>query len=121
MRWTIAMLAIAGCAAPPSISVHPRHSLAGRIQAQPQQCVPAVPTERLLVVDRRTLSYRSHDTVYVTRVVNECPGLYPGRSVVVHMIGGSYCSGDRISVIERGAGIRQICAIGPFTPYRRAN
>ena len=119
MRWIFAVLVTAGCMAPPSASVHPRHSLAGRVAQAPEDCVPARPQEALLGIDQQTLSYRFGDTVYVTKVQQECPGLFPGRSVAVHMIGGRYCSGDRISVIEPGSNVpRQICSIGPFTPYR---
>ena len=122
MRWILAVFATAGCMTAPSSSGHPRHSLEGRVVAgASEDCVVALPREPLLVVDRQTLSYRVANTVYRTRVQDECPGLYPGSTVVVHTIGGRYCSGDRLSVLEPGSNVpRHVCAIGPFTAYRKA-
>lgn len=122
MRFVLAAFATAGCVATPSSSIHPRHSLEGRVAEAPEECVVALPRELLLVVDRRTLSYRVAGTVYRTEVEGECPGLYPGGSIAVHMINGRYCSGDHISVLEAGSSVpRQICSIGPFTPYRKVD
>ena len=121
MRSLLVLALTAGCVGPPSATVHPRHGLEGRVAGAPERCVAALPRERLLVVDGRTLSYRVANTVYRTQVQDHCPGLHPQSTIVVDTIAGRYCSGDPIKVIEPGANTpRHICTIGPFTPYRRA-
>lgn len=120
MREFLVLVLATGCIGPPSAAVHPRHSLAGREAGAPQKCVVAMPRERLLVVDSRTLSYRFGNSVYRTRVRDECPGLNVQSTIIVDTIGDRYCDGDLIKVVEPGATMpRHICSIGPFTRYDR--
>lgn len=60
-------------------------------------------------------------TVYVNRPTAGCPSLDAGRFLITRTPTGSLCAGDIVTVREQGAGPDVgSCALGEFTPYRRA-
>src|SRR5690606_22536794 len=59
--------------------------------------------------------------VYVNRPGGGCPALTGGRFLVTRTPGAQLCEGDIAVVREIGGNIEVgSCALGPFTPYRRA-
>lgn len=94
--------------------------LAGRVAGEPRSCVPASANQALTVADRRTLTYRSGDTLWVNRLGEGCSGFDPMDVLVIESQGGSYCRGDRVRGVERGMSIPgPICMLREFTPYRK--
>lgn len=95
--------------------------LAGRVAGPAENCVPARPEQALEIVDRRTITYRRGDTVWVNRLAADCPGLRPLNTLIVEVHGGQYCRGDHVRALEPGANIPgPVCLLGDFVPYRRA-
>ena len=59
--------------------------------------------------------------VYVNRPTGGCPSLDGGRFLITRSPTGNLCAGDIVSVREPGPGPDVgSCALGDFTPYRRA-
>ncbi len=125
MRALIMLLALAGCTgfggqthtAEEDLS----RELAGRVAGPPETCVSDHRSRSLQIVDRRTLTYRAGDTLWVNRLAADCPGLRPLNTLIVEKHGSQLCRGDRVRGIEPGSTIPgPMCPLGDFIPYRRA-
>ena len=121
----IFILLLAGCAATtPATESRETAGLAqelqGRVGGEPTSCVSVMSSERLTVVDRRTLVLRSGRTLWVNQLQADCPGLDPLNTLIVEAQGSRYCRGDHVRGLAPGSAIAgPICPLGDFVPYRR--
>jgi hypothetical protein len=93
--------------------------VAGRVAGEPRGCISPMQGQGLIIVDSRTLSYRSGKTIWLNRMERECPGMTPHSTLIIEADGGQYCRGDRVRALEPGRSIPgPVCILGDFTPYR---
>jgi len=96
-----------------------QNRLAGRVAGEPRRCVPAIQGVALDPVDARTLVYDTPGTLYVNRLIADCPSLRASSSIIVETGGDQYCAGDRVRAFEPGDRVPgPVCRLGEFTPYR---
>ena len=123
MRALVPLLLLGGCAAAPHAAGNGdalARELSGRSAGAPQACVARTEGRTLHAVDRRTLVYRTGDTVWVNRLGGDCPGLGPLSTLIIEPAGARFCRGDRVSGLEPGATIPgPACVLRDFVPYRR--
>jgi hypothetical protein len=109
-----------GCAAPGADEEALTRELAGRAAGEPRLCIPTNSSTALAIADRRTVTLRLGDTIWVNRLEADCPGFRPLATLVVEVHGSQYCRGDKVSAVESGSAIPgPFCVLGEFTPYRR--
>ncbi len=126
MRLLPLLLIVAGCAAPaadrPTRDQEAlSRELAGRVAGEPRTCINPESSAALTVVDSRTVTYREGgNTVWVSRLRDECPGLRPLDTLVVEVEAGQYCRNTRFRAVSPGTSIPgPTCFLGDFVPYRR--
>lgn len=125
----ILALALAGCTQ--SATMDPvrtdratrelERALAGRVAGEPVNCVNAGDLRQPRVIDGGTILYnRVGSVIWRNDLADRCPALRPTSTIVLEVRGSSICRGEPIRVIESGSSIGAVCALGSFTPYRRA-
>ncbi len=96
--------------------------LHGRVAEPPQQCVE----QRLLGGNRSfggviVFGDSTSEVVYVNRPPVPCPALGAGRALETRTVSDRLCRGDVVTVFDPVSGMQVgACALGEFTPYRRA-
>ncbi len=96
--------------------------LRGRVAGTPQECVE----QRLLGGNRSfgdaiAFGDSSSEVVYLNRPPIPCPALGAGRALETRTVSGRLCRGDVVTVFDPVSGMHVGgCALGEFTPYRRA-
>ena len=105
--------------APPGVAL--ARETAGLVAGPPQSCVSTMPAEGLRIVDAQTLAYGWGRSVAINHMSGPCPGLEPTSTLIVEPgLGGQYCRGDRVRVLETGSMIPgATCILGDWLPYRR--
>src|SRR5215204_5351384 len=116
----LATLLLAACAAKPQADQDEISRLVAAGPSGPdQQCVSLMPSQRLIIVDRGTVAYRSGTTIWLNRLQGHCPGMDPFDTLILEVLGSQACRGDRIRVVEFGGSIQgPICLLGDFKPYK---
>jgi hypothetical protein len=111
---------LSACAAPNADEEALSRDLAGRVAGEARACIPTNSSTSLTIADRRTLTLRLGDTVWVNRLEADCPGFRPLATLLVEVDGSQYCRGDKVRAVEAGSSIPgPLCVLGEFTPYRR--
>jgi hypothetical protein len=98
-------------------------ALRGRTPRAPQDCVdePDLDSSRAYGKDVILFSGRTGEMVYVNRLAAGCPGLDFGRAIRTQIRTTQLCRGDVVTVFDPVSGTEYgTCALGVFTPYRRA-
>ena len=96
--------------------------LHGRIAGAPQECVE----QRLLggsrsLGDAIVFGDSTSEVVYLNRPPIPCPALGTGRALETRTVSDRLCRGDVVTVFDPVSGMQVgACALGEFTPYRRA-
>jgi hypothetical protein len=129
MRMLLLSLALAGCVAGATgwegrEQAALDRELAGRVAGESESCISWRSTQSLHATGTGLFVYRDGGTIWVNRPIHECGSSFrPTHTLIVEMRGGSrYCRGDLIRAVEPGSSIPgPLCALGDFTPYRRAN
>lgn len=119
MRALPLLLVLAACAAPGRDAAAVDRELSALSAGEPRDCVIAGPTARLLARDQRTLVVEEGRTLWVSRLLRDCPGLDETAGLAVESEGGRYCRGDRVRALEPGRQAGPWCRLERFTPYRR--
>lgn len=121
---TISLLFAAGCRAtdPAAVAgIDPwQAQLAGRSAGPPQTCISDLPNQNLRVVNSATVAYDVGNTIWVNRLLANCPALSPFNTLIVERSGSQICRGDRIRGLEPGGNIPgPSCNLQDWVPYRR--
>lgn len=119
----ISLLLATGCSAvaPTGVGAPDRWTaeLAGRIAGPAQTCISDQPNQGLRVVNSTTVAYDVGRTMWVNRLVANCPSLSPYNNLIVERSGGQICRGDRIRALEPGGTIPgPSCNLQDWVPYR---
>ena len=117
-------LVLASCARPgtPGSSELFARELAGRAAGAPQTCINTLPAQNLRAIDDHTIAYDRGTTIYVNRLLDNCPSVGPHNTLIVQAsIAGQYCRGDQISGNEPGGIIAgPACNLQDWVPYKRS-
>ena len=113
--------ALMSCAQPNTPSEPPlSRDLAGRIAGAPQTCITTDPSIGLSALDPSTFVYRYGSIIYVNHPRAPCTGVAPFNTLIFERQAGRSCRGDRIRVLELGAGIPgPVCILGDWIAYRK--
>jgi hypothetical protein len=98
-------------------------ALSGRIAGPPQACVSQTELGGTRSFGRGIVLFsgRTGDVVYVNRPAAGCPDLGSGRAFKARTTATQFCRGDIVTVFDPVSGMDfGGCALGEFTPYRRA-
>ncbi len=97
-------------------------ALRGLTQGQPVACVSQRNLRSNRSIGEGVILFESvGNTVYVNRPPAACPLLRDGLTLVTNTPAGRLCRGDIVSVVDLTTNVeRGTCALGDFTPYRRA-
>lgn len=117
---------LAGCGAlgePPQRSERAQtrlsRALDGKIALEPQRCLPRYRSLDQEIVDRGTILFRDgRNRVFRNDPEGGCPGLDPGRILVVRPLTGELCRGDIVQVVDSTTGTQVgSCAFSDFVPF----
>jgi hypothetical protein len=97
-------------------------ALAGLTPGEPVDCISRFPSSNLTVVSDSVLLYRvSSRLIYRNDLIGSCSGLARGDTLITKSWGAQLCRGDLARSADLTIGIPTgSCAIGSFTPYRKA-
>ena len=119
----ISLLLAAGCRAtgPAEVAIPDawRAELAGRAAGPAQACISDFPNQALRVVNSTTVAYDAGRTMWINRLLANCPALSPHNTLIVERSGSQICRGDRIRGLEPGGIIPgPSCNLQDWVPYR---
>ena len=127
---TLSLVALtAGCMSerPMEMSAEAQSELASqlgdRVAGPPQTCVSQRHLRGNRSVGEGAIIFRtlSSDLIYVNRPPSGCPEIRQGRALKTRTTGTQLCAGDIVQVFDPVTNIDSGgCALGDFTPYRRA-
>jgi len=93
--------------------------LEGRIAGEPVQCISALRSNRIRVIEHVGLVYDAGDTIYVARAENP-DSLGYWDVPVIERFGSQLCSNDIMRTVDRSGGyITGPLFLNDFVPYRR--
>jgi hypothetical protein len=97
-------------------------ALAGMTPGKPVDCISSFPSSNLTVISGSVLLYRvSGRLIYRNDLIGGCPGLNRGDTLITKSFGSQLCRGDIARSADLNVGIPTgACALGSFTPYRKA-
>ena len=96
--------------------------VAGKVAGPPASCLPSYSANDMIVIDGRTLSFRSvGNTTHIVHLTEGCSHLTSGGALLTKSFGGGgLCRGDIAQVIDTSSQmISGSCAIREIIPYRR--
>ncbi|WP_240654539.1 hypothetical protein [Croceicoccus ponticola] len=92
--------------------------LRGKTAGEPQSCIPAMLSNRLIVIDGTALVYDAGSTIYVARPDNP-RSLDSSDVLVVERSGGQLCKQDIVRTMDQTLGFTTgVVFLGDFIPYR---
>ena len=93
--------------------------LEGRVAGEPVQCISAIQSTRIQVIEHVGLVYDAGDTIYVARTTDP-DALDRWEVPVIERFGGRLCSNDSIRTVDRTGGyVTGPLFIEDFVPYTR--
>jgi hypothetical protein len=131
MRWaivTIGALLFAGCTASAEQGMSRRaeadrdltKAIGDRKAGEPTDCINSSFNDGPQIIDRKTVTYRQGQRLWVNNLAAECPGLEPFNTMIVELHGSQICRNDQFRVLQPGSSIPgPYCRFGKFTPYSK--
>ncbi len=114
-------------AAAPALAISPSERaeaklarmLEGRVAGQPEQCINAMRSNHIEVIEHVGLVYDAGETIWVARVTD--PRMLDHWDVpVIRRFGSQLCSNDSIRTVDRSSGFTTgVLFLEDFVPYRR--
>jgi hypothetical protein len=94
--------------------------LEGRVAGEPVQCISAMQSNRMQVIEHVGVVYDAGNTIYVARP-SDPRALGPHDALVINRYGGQLCRTDIRHTIDRYDGyVTGPVFLSDFVPYRRA-
>lgn len=98
-------------------------ALAGKVAGEPVRCVRSSELRGNETLDDGRILFRSRGNLdYVNTPPAACPEINQFRAIKTRgSLGTNLCAGELLTVFDTQSGIEHgTCALGEFTPYRRA-
>lgn len=94
--------------------------LEGRVAGEPKQCIPALNSNRLQIIDETAVVYDGGSTIWVARP-RDPDMLDKFDVVVIERTGSQLCANDVRRTVDRSTGIMSgVIFLDDFVPYTKA-